>query len=324
ELVLSTEGDILDNISVKGKNQKEHSRPRESNQISINTIQLGEEELFVVKEKNTELEKEVGKEKQKKIVLGLGLASELDLYEEESVHLIPAENLLLPPGELIQFESVHVGSIVSTQNAIWNSNYIFYDRKDFPAFRKNSSYNAGFEISLTEPEDFLLYKTVLEKEGFSVEAWPERNSSVFLALKVEKIIMSVFLSLAGLITLLAVSSLLALLIVQKKKEIGALMAIGMPVQRVQSLFVKMGLLLCSFGMLGAWLFSLFICLFLKYSRIPILSQFHAGAQFPVEFNFMFMFGLFTCIFFLAYLSCVLSVRSQSCYSPSELLKTVNR
>ena len=318
DFILSTEGDILDNISVKGKNPTLHSK-----QISINKIQLGKEDLFFVNENHTDREMEEGTDKQKKIVLGLGLASELDLYDEEVVHLIPAENLLLPPGEPIQFELAHVGSIVSTQNAIWNANYIFYNREDFPAFRKNSSYNAGFEMSLKEPEDFLLYKTLLEKEGFSVEAWPERNSSVFLALKVEKIIMSIFLSLAGLITLLAVSSLLALLIVQKKKEIGALMAIGMPVQRVQILFVKMGLLLCSFGILGGGAFSLFISLLLKYSRIPILSQFHAGAQFPVEFNIIFMFGLFACIFFLAYLSCFLSVRSQSGHSPSDLLKAVN-
>lgn len=332
DFILSTEGDILDHISVKGKAQEEQEQNNSGKKnnkkpkkdfLNLKMVRLGEEELFFVQEKKEEVEKEEDKDEQKKIVLGFGLASELDLYEEETVHLIPAENLLLPPGEPIPFESAHIGSIVSTQNAVWNANYIFYNRKDFPAFRKNSSYHAGFEMSLTEPEDFLPYKTVLEKEGFSVEAWPERNSSVFLALKVEKIIMSVFLSLAGLITLLAVSSLLALLMVQKKKEIGALMAIGMPVQKVQSLFVKMGLLLCSFGILGAWVFSLFICLFLKYSRIPILSQFHAGAQFPVEFNFIFMFGLFACIFFLAYLSCILSVRSQSCYSPSELLKTVN-
>ena len=324
ELILSAEGDILDDISVKGKKEEKHEQNSlKNNSLHLKKIQLGNEELFFVKEKKVEGENEKSKDKQKKIVMGLGLASELDLYEEEKVHLIPAENLLLPPGEPIQFEFARVDSIISTQNAIWNSNYIFYDRKVFPSFRESSSYGAGFEISLIEPEDFLVYKTVLEKEGLSVETWPERNSSVFLALKVEKIIMSIFLSLAGLITLLAVSSLLALLIVQKKKEIGALMAMGLPIQKVQSLFVKIGLLLCSCGILGAWLFSLLICLFLKYSNIPILSQFHAGVQFPVKFNFMFMFGLFACIFFLAYLSCVLSVRSQSCYSPSELLKTVN-
>ena len=178
-------------------------------------------------------------------------------------------------------------------------------------------------MRLKEPEDFLLYTTVLEKEGFSVESWPERNSSVFFALKVEKTIMSLFLSLSGLITLLAVSSLLVLLMVQKKKEMGILMAMGLPIKKIQGLFVGIGLFLCSFGIIGAWLFSLSICLFLKYSNISFLSQFNAGAQFPVEFNILFMVLLFAGIFCLACIGCLLSVRSQTRHSPAELLKTIN-
>jgi len=254
--------------------------------------------------------------------IGLGLASELDLYEEEKVDLIPAENLLLPPGEPIRFESAQVASVVSTQSSVWNSSYIFYDRERFSSFRESSSYGYGFEMRLKEPESFLLYKDVLEKEGFSVEVWPERNSSVFFALKVEKVIMSIFLSLAGIITLLAVSSLLILLMVQKKKEMGILMAMGLSIGKVQNLFVGIGLLLCSFGMLGAWIFSLLVCLFLKYSSIPFLSQFHSDVQFPVEFNFLFMSLLFIGVFLLACVTCILSVRSQFRYLPAELLKTV--
>ena len=247
----------------------------------------------------------------------------MNLYEKEPIDLIPSENLLLPPGEPIQFESAQVDLIVSTQNAVWNSSYIFYDRGDFPFLRESSSYGSGFEMRLKEPRDFLLYKTALEKEGFFVEVWPERNSSVFFALKVEKIIMSLFLSLAGIITLLAVCSLLVLLMVQKKKEMGALMAIGLPLPKIQSLFIGIGLILCSLGMLGAWLFSLSVCLFLRYSNIPFLAQFHSSAQFPVEFNTLFMIFLFIGIFVLAFFGCFLSVRSQFRYSPAELLKTVN-
>ena len=170
---------------------------------------------------------------------------------------------------------------------------------------------------------FYYIKLYWEEADFFVEVWPERNSSVFFALKVEKAIMSIFLSLAGFITLLAVSSLLVLLMVQKKKEMGVLMAMGLSIQKVHRLFIGIGLLLSSFGMLGACLFSLGVCLFLKYFNIPILAQFHADASFPVEFNIPFMLFLFIGIFCLAFVGCVLSVRSQSRYSPAELLKTVN-
>ena len=255
------------------------------------------------------------------VVMGLGLAGELDLYEGEQVRLIPAENLLLPPGEPISFVSARISKVVSLANESENSRSIFYDRKHFPSFKENSSYQSGFEIFLQEPENFLPYKTALEKQNLSVETWSERNSSVFFALKVEKIIMSVFLSLAGLITLLTVSSLLVLLIVQKKKEIGVLMAMGLPAEKAKSLFTGMGLLLCLSGMLGALLLSVSVCLLLKYAPIPLLSQFYSQGEFPVEFNFSFMFLLFAGVLFLSTLSCVLSVRSQLRYTPSDLIKT---
>ena len=313
EAALPVGGDILDDMAdkegVSGGQNKDSS-------VTRNAIRMGNDKLFFAEDKKSP-------ENKKKIVMGLGLAGELDLYEGEKVHLIPAENLLLPPGEPVQFEFGQIASIISTQNAVWNSNYVFYDRSHFPSFRESSSYRSGFEMRLNEPEDFMPYKTALEEAGFSVEVWPERNSSVFFALKVEKTIMSIFLSLAGLITLLAVSSLLVLLMVQKKKEMGVLMAMGLSLQKVHRLFVGIGLLLSSFGMLGAFLFSLGVCLFLKYSNIPILAQFHADTSFPVEFNVPFMLFLFIGIFCLAFVGCALSVRSQSRYSPAELLKTVN-
>ena len=318
ELKLSSKTDILDNISLKGQKEKEvlSDEAAGNSSVQVETVVLGKEKLFFVKQKEKP-------ENKKNIIMGLGLASELNLYEKEPIDLIPAENLLLPPGEPIQFEPAQVDLIISTQNAVWNSSYIFYDRGDFPFLRESSSYGSGFEMRLKEPRDFLLYKTALEKEGFFVEVWPERNSSIFFALKVEKIIMSLFLSLAGIITLLAVCSLLVLLIVQKKKEMGALMAIGLPLQKIQNLFIGIGLVLCSLGMLGAWIFSLSVCLFLRYSNIPFLAQFHSSSQFPVEFNTLFMIFLFIGIFILAFFGCLLSVRSQFRYSPAELLKTVN-
>ena len=308
ETFLYPEKDVLDNRN----KEEENKELLQEGALQVEVVQSGEEELFLVKQK----------EQAKTIIMGLGLASSLDLYEQEKVHLMPAENLLLPPGEPIQFETAQVQSIISTPNTLWNSHYIFYDRTIFSSFQENSSYRSGFEILLKEPEDFLLYTNALQKEGFSVEAWPERNSSVFFALKVEKVIMSLFLSLSGLITLLAVSSLLVLLMVQKKKEIGILMAMGLPIKKIQSLFIGVGVFLCLFGIVGSLIFSVSTCLFLKYSNISFLSQFHSGTQFPIDFNILFMLLLFIGILLLAYIGCILSVRSQSRHSPAELLKTI--
>ena len=310
---------ILDNASkaeylnLSNKNTSSHSKPV----IKIEETEIEGEKLFVLKQQNPD-------QHQKHIIMGLSLANELNLYEGENVHLIPAENLLLPPGEPIHFELAKLEYVISSHNEAWNSAYIFYDTRDFPDFKKNSSYSSGFEIRLKDPEKYLLYKNILEKHGYLVEAWPERNSAIFFALKIEKTIMSIFLSLAGLTTLLAVSCLLVLLVVQKKKEIGILMAMGFPIQKIKKLFIKVGLLLCSLGLLGGGILGWSICTFLKYFNIPYLHQFLPGGRFPIDFNVWFIVTIVICAICFSFLSSWISVRSQIRLRPSDLLKTTVR
>ena len=259
--------------------------------------------------------------KQKpKLIISLSLAQELDLYEGETIDLIPAENLLLTPTEATRFQSGYISSIIPLQNN--HIHYVFYDPKNFPSFLEKSSYRFGFELKLKDPEGFLPYKIALEKGGLRVETWAEQNSSLFFALRMEKAIMSTFLSLAGFITLLSLASLLVLLMVQKKKERGVLMAMGLTSVKIKNLFLKVGLLMTVAGLLGSAILSILVCLILKYVPLPFLSAFYEeGALFPVEFNFSFMCLLFFSVLCLSCLVCVLSIRSQSVFSPSTLLKT---
>ena len=260
-------------------------------------------------------------EKQKFINIGFNLARELKVYEGETLNLMPAENLLLPPGEALPFQQAILENIVLAENESW-SQAIFYDKNHFPNFSKNSSYAYGFELLLKNPDDYLLYKEALKSPDFLVSSWPERNSSVFFALKVEKLIMSCFLSLAGLITMMAVSSLLVLMMVQKQKEMGILRAIGLSPEKLKSVFVGVGFLLCVLGAFGGWLLALLICLFLKYQPLPFLSQVYEGALFPIEFNWQALFVILAGALGLAFLSCYFSVHSQIRKNTVELLKSM--
>ena len=281
-----------------------------------------EEELQMLHTKKSALQqKEESLVKTPNVAVSWNLANELGVYEGEELSLIPAENLLLPPGEPLQFKWAKLEQVVLPQSQSGSIGNVLYDRKYFSTFASSSSYTYGFEMRLIQPDQYLLYQRVLEKNGFSVQVWPDRNSAVFFALKVEKIIMSCFLSLAGLITLMAVSSLLVLLMLQKKKEIGILMAMGLPIQQIKRIFIGVGFLLCSLGSLGGWFAALLICFALKYIPIPFLAQFHGGVLFPVEFNWYFLSIILISTFLLAFLSCWISVWSQTRESPSELLKT---
>ena len=292
----SSEKNVLDHVGIEEKSQGLHTQK------------------LIVQNKENSL-------KTPKIAMSWNVANELGVYEGEELSLIPAENLLLPPGEPMQFEWARLEQVILPHDQPGDIGSVFYDRKYFSVFAGSSSYTYGFEMYLVQPDQYFLYQDVLEANGFSIQGWPDRNSAVFFALKVEKIIMSCFLSLAGLITLMAVSSLLVLLMLQKKKEMGILMAMGLPIQQIKRIFIGVGFLLCGLGSLGGWLMALLICLALKYIPLPFLSQFHGGMLFPVEFNWYFLTIILVSAFVLAFFSCWISVWSQTKESPSELLKT---
>ena len=134
--------------------------------------------------------------------------------------------------------------------------------------------------------------------------------------------MSLFLSLAGLITLLAVSSLLVLLIVQKKREIGALLAIGFPIQKIRQIFIGIGLLLCVFGILGGSLLGLFTCFLLKKAPLHFLPFFYQEGLLPVEFHLSFFVWFPICALCVSFLSCWFSVQTQLSHTPTDLLKSL--
>ena len=287
----------------------------------LDHISTTEELQMLPVQKSASQQTEEALAKTPKVAVSWSLANELGVYEGEELSLIPAENLLLPPGEPLQFQWARLEQVILPQSQSGSIGNVFYDRKYFSSFANSSSYIYGFEMWLTQPDQYLLYQKMLEQNGFSVQVWPERNSAVFFALKVEKIIMSCFLSLAGLITLMAVSSLLVLLMLQKKKEIGILMAMGLPIQRIKRIFIGVGFLLCGLGSLGGWCAALLICIALKYIPIPFLAQFHGDTLFPVEFNWYLLSIILMSAFLLALFSCWISVWSQTRESPSELLKT---
>ena len=269
--------------------------------------------------KQAAFEKEFFKEKT--IIISPELSEQLNITLGSSVQLIPSENLLLPPGTAVSFEKAFIKA-QAPQSAL-NANIIFYDRALFPSFRQKSSYASGFELRLKNPNRFALYQNALKSLNGAVAAWPEQNSSIFFALQIERAVMSLFLSLAGVITLMAVASLLALLIVQKKKEIGALAAVGFSLHQIRRLFVSTGLLLSAVGILGGGILGAGVCLALAYVPARLFIPFFHEDTFPVQFYPGFLALFMASALLFAGLTCWLAVQSQLKQTPAELLKSLN-
>ena len=103
------------------------------------------------------------------------------------------------------------------------------------------------EIRFQNPDDFVEIEKNFEAKGLRVESWAERNSALFYSLKMERILMTVFLSLTLLVGSFSIITVLVMLGTQKRRDMGLLMALGLSPQRTRGLIARIGFLLSGLG-----------------------------------------------------------------------------
>jgi lipoprotein-releasing system permease protein len=92
-------------------------------------------------------------------------------------------------------------------------------------------------------------QTLLDSLGspMRVVDWNQQNSSLFNALKLEKLGMTVILLLIVLVAAFNIISTLIMVVTDKTKEIGILRAMGMPAKSIRRVFFAQGLVIGSVG-----------------------------------------------------------------------------
>lgn len=207
------------------------------------------------------------------IIMGAELARSLGLFEGEQVVVLPPEALLMPAGEAPPYERVTIKRLLSTELSEIDSQFIYYTLgKSFSRLSKTASREAGFEIFLPDPEKFEDLKSRLLQTGAKAQSWVERNGALFFALKLEKLAMSTFLSLATLITSFSIFSILVLLLTQKRRDLGVLMAMGLSSRRTRKLFGGVGLFLSGIGMGTGLILGLVVSYLMELYPLKVLPE----------------------------------------------------
>jgi lipoprotein-releasing system permease protein len=154
----------------------------------------------------------------------------------------------------------------------------------------------------------------------NVATWGDRNRALFFALKLEKGAMMTFLGLSVLITSFSLVTVLVMLLSQKRKEIGLLMALGLSQRATRSLFLSLGLVLSGVGLFFGLFSGVAVSLFLAKYPLEILPDVYYDSSLPSEVNFTFVIGVGIACLLLAFASAFWPVRHYLRRSPAENLR----
>ena len=164
-----------------------------------------------------------------KISIGKELAINLNLIVGDEITLMSTSNLKTPFGNLPLQEKFIISSVFSTGLAEFDQNVIFLPFEDADSLFELSDTDVDLEIFLKNPDDAQIIKEKIQKIFINsyVYTWADLNKSFFGALKVERNVMFIILTLIIIVAAFNIISGLTILVKNKTKEIAILRTLGL-------------------------------------------------------------------------------------------------
>ena len=198
------------------------------------------------------------------ISIGRELSFNLDLEIGDNITIMSSSGIETIIGNLQKQNTFTVVSIYESGLADFDNNIIFLNLNTLEEFSNLSKNDRNLEIYLKKPHDIQNQKNVVQNIFLNdfVFSWADMNKSLFSALKVERNVMFIILSLIIIVAAFNIISGLTILVKNKTKEIAILKSIGVLNNSIIKIFFLVGMIIGStatfFGILIGVTFSYYV------------------------------------------------------------------
>ena len=222
-----------------------------------------------------------------KIIIGKELAISLNLVVGDDIALMSTSNLQTPFGNLPLQERFTISSVFSTGLAEFDQNVIFLPFKNANSLFELDDKDINLEIFLNKPDSADFIKEKIQKifTNHYVYSWTDLNRSFFGALKVERNVMFIILTLIIIVAAFNIISGLTILVKNKTKEIAILRTLGVSKKSVTKIFFLIGFTIGSLATLTGVTFGILFSYYIEEIRILITTIFNIKL-FPEEIYFL--------------------------------------
>jgi len=265
------------------------------------------------------------------ISIGKELAISLDLIVGDEITLMSTSNLQTPFGNLPLQEKFTISSVFTTGLAEFDHNVIFMPFGNAQSLFELSDMDIDLEIFLKKPDNAQLVKEKVQKifSNHYVYSWADLNKSFFGALKVERNVMFIILTLIIIVAAFNIISGLTILVKNKTREIAILRTLGISKNSIAKVFFltgfTIGLLATITGVTIGILFSYYI----EEIRVLITSIFNIRlfpeeiyflSQMPSEINFGYILVISLFSLLITFLATIFPSLSAAKLDPIMALK----
>ena len=230
---------------------------------------------------------------RKGVVIGNRLAGRLGLNPglpgHDSVTLIAISGTKFNPvlGTFApEIQRYEVTGVFETGMFEYDERYVVMDLGEAQALARLDTAVTGLEVRTTDR--WVAKRTGEEiqeqlKWPYRTEDWEAQNSSLFQALKLEKLGMSVILGLIVIVAAFNIVGTLTMVVSDKTREIGILRAMGMPAKSIRRIFFTQGVFIGVVGTAIGLLLGLLAAVLLdQYKLIRLDPSVYFIDHLPVE------------------------------------------
>ena len=221
------------------------------------------------------------------VFIGTELAFDLNLKEGDMLSLMTSSFIMTPLGSLPKQENFKIAGIFNTGFLEFDQNIIFLNIEDVLSIFDKESKDQDIEIYLRNPLKANFYKDKIQKinKNYFIYTWSDLNKSLFSALKVERNVMFIILSLIVIVAAFNIISGLTILIKNKTKEIAILKTLGLSNRSIKKSFFLTGFAIGFCATVSGIILGIFLSINLEKIR-AFLSNIFNLEIFPADIYFL--------------------------------------
>jgi lipoprotein-releasing system permease protein len=200
------------------------------------------------------------------LIIGKELAKNLNLLVGDQINVISPMGNITPLGMIPKLKQFRVVGIFNTGMFEYDSTLAYVSLDEAQSFLGLDNTVTGIQLKVAD-----VYKTgelvrqINTELGFPFYArdWMQMNKNILFALKTEKMVMFIILTLIVLVAAFGIASTLFMVVMEKTKDIAILKSMGATGRSIMRIFVLEGLIIGFFGTVAGVLGGLLVALNLE-------------------------------------------------------------
>ncbi len=259
------------------------------------------------------------------IVLGKELANNLGVSKGDTIYLISPRGMISPIGHLPAMKRFKLTGFFESGMYDYDGSFAYINIEQAQKILRMGNSVTGIEIRVDN-----MYKAreiaqkIVSDLGFPFWArdWMQMNQNLFTALKLEKTVMFIILTLIVLVAAFNIASTLIMMVMDKTRDIAILKAMGATNKSIKKIFVFKGMVIGTVGTTLGVILGFVLCTILKHYKIAELTGdiYYFTTKLPVRLEFFDVFIIVSAALVICFLATIYPARQASRLDPVEAIR----